>query len=249
MKRVFAVAATAAGAVASASDAGYLGFAGFGRIAANGNRVIDVFVVVSGAEDRLLNVYDANIRNNLGSGGSSFFVQQAGAATRGWKPDAASSTRSNTVDSFCTLGVQDGVAYEGQYYAAGGTGADGGFSTGWSTLGNQIPVGAGWFLSPPTLPDNRAESLSGIAGTRIDSNPAAAAGTYGVWCAHLVMSGSDLNAAGDPASCLWTLSAAVKDAQSQQVSAGTAVDFNLVPAPGAGVLLAVAATAARARRR
>jgi hypothetical protein len=245
MKRAV-LAASAAGVVASAAHAGFVGFAGFGRIASNGNRVIDVFVVVSNAGDRLLNVYDANVRNNLGSTGNSFFIQQAGTATRGWKPDAASSTRGNITDSFCTIGVQDGIAYEGQYYASGSTGADGGFATGWTTLGNTMPVGAGWFLSPPTLPDNQAESLAGVAGTRVNQNAAAAAGTYGIWCAHLVMSGADTNAQGALASCLWTLSAAIKDAQTQQISAGTATDFNLIPVPG---VLAFALVGGVARRR
>ena len=235
MKRAV-FAASAAGVVASAAHAGFVGFSGFSRVAANGNRVIDVFVVVSDSGDRLLNVYDGNIRNNLGSSGGSFFIQQAGLSTRGWKPDPASSTRSNTVDSFCTIGVQDGIAYEGVYYAAGGTGADGGFTTGWATLGNQMPVGAGWFLAPPTLPDNRAESLAGVQGTRIDQNAPAAAGSFGIWCAHLVMSGAETNVQGALASCLWTLSAAVKDAQTQQISAGTATDFNLIPVPGPGAL-------------
>jgi len=247
MKRAV-LAASAAGVVASAASAGFVGFAGFSRVAANGNRVIDVFVVVSNAGDRLLNVYDANIRNNLGTSGASSFIQQAGTATRGWKPDAASSTRSNTVDSFCTIGVQDAIAYEGQYYASGSTGADGGFSSGWTTLGNQMPAGAGWFLSPPTLPDNQAELLAGVGGTRVNQDAATAAGTYGIWCAHLVMSGALTNAQGALASCLWTLSAAIKDAQTQQISAGTATNFNLIPAPGAVALLAAAGAVRRKRR-
>jgi hypothetical protein len=50
------------------------------------------------------------------------------------------------------------------------------------------------------------------------------------------MSGAETNAQGALASCLWTLSAAVKDAQTQQISAGTATDFNLIPVPGPGAL-------------
>lgn len=235
MKRAV-LAASAASVAASAAHAGFLGFSGFSRIAGNGNRVIDVFVVVSNSGDRLLNVYDGNIRNNLGSSGASSFIQQAGLGTRGWKPDAATSSRANTTDSFCTLGVQGGVAYEGQYYASGATGADGGFTSGWTTLGNQMPAGAGWFLAPPTLPDNQAEALAGVSGARIDQNAAAAGGGFGIWCAHLVMSGAATNAQGALASCLWTLSAAIKDAQSQQISAGTATDLNLIPIPAPGAL-------------
>ena len=111
-----------------------------------------------------------------------------------------------------------------------------------------MPVGAGWFLSPPTLPDNQAAALAGMEGTRVNQNAAAAAGTYGIWCAHLVMSGASVNAQGALASCLWTLSAAIKDAQTQQISAGTATDFNLIPVPGALAMAFLGGMARRGRR-
>ncbi|MBM4100439.1 MAG: hypothetical protein FJ260_10935 [Planctomycetes bacterium] len=142
MKRAFVFATSAMAVVSASADAGVIGFAAFSRIASNGNRVIDVVAVMQNANDRLLNVYGADLRNNAGAGGASFFTQQAGAATRGWKPDAASSTRSSIVDSFCTIGVEGGSPYEGQYYAAGAAGADGGFSTGpWKTPGFRDPFG------------------------------------------------------------------------------------------------------------
>ncbi|HAQ68238.1 MAG TPA: hypothetical protein DCR70_11050, partial [Phycisphaerales bacterium] len=137
MKTVLLVA-SAASAIAASANAGFLGFTGFSYIASNGNRVIDVFAVVSNASDKLLNVYNANITNNAGAGGATFFTQQAGLATRGWKPDAATSSRSNTIDSFMTIGVDGGAAYEGQYYASAGTGADGSF-TNWSSLAPTVP--------------------------------------------------------------------------------------------------------------
>ena len=240
MKTVILVASVAS-AIAASANAGFLGFTGFSYIAGNGNRVIDVFAVVSNASDKLLNVYNANITNNAGAAGATFFTQQAGLATRGWKPDAATSSRSNTVDSFMTIGVDGGAPYEGQYYASQGTGADGGFTFGWSTLGNTVPANAGWFLSPPTLPDSIAESLTGMTGTRVNLGPAGADSNLGVWCAHLVMDGSTT-------SCLWGATAAIKDGVTGLVSSGSVTAGQLIPAPGAIALMGLAGFAARRRR-
>jgi MYXO-CTERM domain-containing protein len=240
MKTVLLVA-SAASAIAASANAGFLGFTGFSYIASNGNRVIDVFAVVSNASDKLLNVYNANITNNAGAGGATFFTQQAGLATRGWKPDAATSSRSNTVDSFMTIGVDGGAPYEGQYYASAATGADGGFTFGWSTLGNTVPANAGWFLSPPTLPDSIAESLTGMTGTRVNLGPAGQDSNLGIWCAHMVMS-------GDTTSCLWGATAAVKDGNTGLVSTGSVAAGELIPAPGAIALLGLAGFASRRRR-
>ena len=135
MKIGFIAVLGTASLVASA-DAGILGFAAFSRTASNGNVVVDLVAVTERASDRLLNVFNTNT--------SSVFIQQAGTATRGFKPDAASSTRSNITDSFCTIGVEGGAPYLGEYYASGATGADGGFSTGWTTLSTVIPANAGW---------------------------------------------------------------------------------------------------------
>jgi MYXO-CTERM domain-containing protein len=240
MKTVLFVASVAS-AIAASANAGFLGFTGFSYIASNGNRVIDVFAVVSNSSDKLLNVYNANITNNAGAGGATFFTQQAGLATRGWKPDAATSSRSNTVDSFMTIGVDGGAPYEGQYYASANTGADGGFTFGWSTLGNTVPANAGWFLSPPTLPDSIAESLTGMTGTRVNLGPAGQDSNLGIWCAHMVMS-------GDTTSCLWGATAAVKDGNTGLVSTGSVAAGELIPAPGAIALLGLAGFASRRRR-
>jgi MYXO-CTERM domain-containing protein len=162
-------------------------------------------------------------------------------ATRGWKPDAATSSRSNIVDSFMTIGVDGGAPYEGQYYASAATGADGGFTFGWSTLGNTVPANAGWFLSPPTLPDSIAESLTGMTGTRVNLGPAGQDSNLGIWCAHMVMS-------GDTTSCLWGATAAVKDGLTGLVSSGSVAAGELIPAPGAIALLGLAGFASRRRR-
>ena len=237
MKTVFFVAA-AASAVAASADAGFLGFSAFSRVASNGNRVIDVVAVVSNANDRLLNVYNGTFTNNAGAGGSTFFTQQAGLATRGWKPDALTSNRSNSVDSFCTIGVEGGAPYYGEYYAASAVGADGSFTTGWSSLGNTFPANAGWFISPPTLPDNVAESLANFTGTRYDSNAASAGASFGVWVAHFVMSGTG------PALNV-TMTGSAKDGNT---GATTTATGSLIPAPGAIALIGFAGFASRRRR-
>ena len=238
MKTVLFVASVAS-AIAASSDAGFRGFAGFSYIASNGNRVIDVFALVSNSNDRLMNVFNANISNNAGVGGATFFTQVASPSTRGWKPDANSSNRSNIVDSFMTIGVDGGMPDNGQYVASGGTGADGSF-TNWSSAGaNTVPVNAGWFLSPPTLPDNVAESLSGMTGTRVNLGSVANSSNFGIWCAHLVMDGS-------VTSCIWSATCAIKDGVTQLTNEGSA--SGQIPAPGAVALLAFAGITARRRR-
>ena len=239
MKTVLLVASVAS-AIAASANAGFLGFTGFTYIASNGNRVIDVFAVVSNSSDKLLNVYNSNITNNAGAAGATFFTQQAGTATRGWKPDAGSSTRSNIVDSFMTIGVDGGAPYEGQYYASAGTGADGNF-TNWSSLAPTVPVNAGWFLSPPTLPDNVAESMAGMTGIRTNSNAAAGNSNLGVWCSHFVI------AAGDLGARWWNATAASKDGITGATITNTGT-MNMVPAPGVLALLGVAGFASRRRR-
>ena len=51
MKTVVLVASVAS-AIAASANAGFLGFTGFTYIASNGNRVIDVFAVVSNSSDK-----------------------------------------------------------------------------------------------------------------------------------------------------------------------------------------------------
>ena len=242
MKRALFFAVSSVSVVASSADAGFLGFAGFSRTI-GANRVIDVVAVVSNSSDRLLNVYNGSFANNGGAGGSTFFIQQAGLSTRGFKPDAASSSRNNGVDSFCTIGVQGGAPYYGEYYAAGNTGPDGGFTTGWTTLGNTMPANCGWFISPPTGPDNVSESLANFSGTRANSSAAAAGGSFGVWLGHWVF-------AGNTTSALISCTVSVKDGVSGATVTNTATNFDqlAIPAPGAIALLGVAGLASRRRR-
>jgi hypothetical protein len=232
MKIGFIAVLGTASLVASA-DAGILGFAAFSRTASNGNKVVDLVAVSNSATDKVLNAFNVST--------SSTFIQLAGAATRGFKPDAASSTRSNIVDSFCTIGVDGGAPYEGQYYASGATGADGGFTSGWTTLGTTMPTNAGWFVSPPTLPDGASESLATFTGNRVNSNAGAAAGNFGIWLGHWVFAGTT-----NSALISLTISAQVG---GQTVTASvTNFDQLAVPAPGALALLSLAGVASRRRR-
>ena len=229
MKIGFIAVLGTASLVASA-DAGVLGFAAFSRTASNGNVVVDL-VAVTAAGDRMLNAFNVST--------TSTFIQQAGTATRGFKPDAASSTRDNIVDSFCTIGVEGGAPYYGQYYASGATGADGGFTTGWTTLATTMPNGAGWFISPPTLPDNVAESLANFTGDRANSNAAAAGGSNGIWLGHWVFAAGTTSA---------RISLTVSVSSGGQTTTGSAVNFEQLPAPGALALLGFAGVASRRRR-
>jgi hypothetical protein len=219
MKLGFIIGTTLVASMSAAVDAGVLGYAAFARTASNGNVVIDVFTVVSNASDRLLYVYNVNLTTTQGGSTLATFVQQAGTATRGWKPDATTSTRSNIVDSFMTIGVDGGAAYEGQYYASAGTGADGSF-TNWSSLAPTVPANAGWFLSPPTLPDNVAESMSGMTGTRTNTGTAGTS-NLGIWSAHLVMAPGSTN-------CWWAGSSQVKDGVTGATVTTTAQSTNLL---------------------
>jgi hypothetical protein len=232
MKRAFVFVASAAGLVSASADAGILGYAAFTRTI-GANKVVDLVAVTERASDRVLNIFNVNT--------SSTFIQQAGLSTRGFKPDAASSNRNNGVDSFCTIGVQGGAPYYGEYYAAGNTGPDGGFTTGWTTLGNTIPANCGWFISPPTGPDNVSESLANFTGTRVNS-AGAAAGTFGVWVGHWVF------AAGTN-SALISATVSIKDGVSGATVTGSVTNFQqLVPAPSALALLGLAGVASRRRR-
>ena len=240
MKRAFVFIASAVAIATTSADAGVIGYSSFARTASNGNTVIDVFAVMSNASDRLLNIYNANLTTTEGGSTLATFVQQAGTATRGWKPDATTSTRSNDVDSFMTIGVDGGAPYEGQYYASAGTGADGNF-TNWSSLAPTVPVNAGWFLSPPTLPDNVAESMSGMTGTRVNTGTAGTS-NLGIWCAHLVM------APGSGSGGWWALSSAVKDGVTGATVTTTLGPTFFFPTPSALALLGMAGFSSRRRR-
>jgi hypothetical protein len=231
MKIGFIAVLGTASLVASA-DAGILGFAAFSRTASNGNKVVDLVAVSNSATDKVLNAFNVQT--------SSTFIQLTGAATRGFKPDAASSTRSNIVDSFCTIGVDGGAPYEGQYYASGATGADGGFSTGWTTLGTTMPTNAGWFVSPPTLPDGASESLANFTGNRVNSNAGAAAGNFGIWLGHWVFAAGTTSA---------RISLTISAQVGGQTVTASVTNFEQIPAPGAIALLGIAGVAGSRRRR
>jgi MYXO-CTERM domain-containing protein len=238
MKTVLFVAAAASAVVASA-DAGFLGFVASSRTV-GAYTVVDVFAGVQNASDKFLNVY------NTTSNGS--FYQAAGLANKTWKPDSANfnSTRTS-IDSFMTAGTYSGGAYGGVYYASTNTNGDPNFTgNSWnaspaSAAATTIPALAGWYTGDPTSIDNNAESIVGLSN-RINGTGASGA-NYGIWCAHLVLTGNQVIGTDFTFSAF----ASIKDGVSGAVSQASS-SFAAVPAPGALALLGLAGFAARRRR-
>jgi MYXO-CTERM domain-containing protein len=238
MKTVLFVAAAASAVVASA-DAGFLGFVASSRTV-GAVTVIDIFAGVQNANDKFLNVYNTT--------SNGVFVQKAGLANKTWKPDAAgfTSTRNTLDDSFMTAGTFSGGAYGGEYYASTNTNGDPNFTgTSWnatpaSPAATTIPALAGWYTGDPTSVDNNAESLAGLVG-RVNGTNAAGA-NFGIWCAHLVLTGNQVIGTDFTFSAF----ASIKDGVSGAVSQASS-SFP-VPAPGAIALLGLAGLSARRRR-
>jgi len=257
--KTLAIAIVGSASLVASADAGFLGFVGFVRTS-GAYKIIDVFAGVSNSSDKFLNVY------NLNAAATSGFYQQAGLATKTWKPDAANfnSTRSS-IDSFMTAGTYSGGAYGGEYYASTNTNGDPNFTgTSWnatpaSPAATTIPANAGWYTGDPTSVDNKAILLSSLSTgyTRFDTGATAASGNtagsvgsanaqYGIWCSHIVIAGT-LNANLMTSLISWSASASIKDG----VTAGTdqrISTFAATPAPGALALLGVAGFASRRRR-
>ena len=241
MKIGFIAIVGTASLVASA-DAGFLGFVALAK-QSGANVMVDIYTAVSNSSDKFLNVY------NLNASTAGGFVQQAGLATKTWKPDAANfnSTRSS-VDSFMTAGTYSGGAYGGEYYASTNTNGDPNFTgTSWnatpaSAAATTIPANAGWYTGDPTSVDNNAESLAGLTGRVNGTNGQFA--THGIWVAHLVLSGAGRQIGTDVSFAGF---ASIKDGISGALSQGSS-SFAAVPAPGALALLGLAGFAARRRR-
>ena len=238
MKTVLFVAAAASAVVASA-DAGFLGCVASSRTV-GAYTVVDVFAGVQNASDKFLNVY------NTTSNGT--FYQAAGLANKTWKPDSANfnSTRTS-IDSFMTAGTYSGGAYGGVYYASTNTNGDPNFTgTSWnaspaSAAATTIPALAGWYTGDPTSIDNRAESIAGLQN-RINGTGAAGA-NFGIWCAHLVLTGNQVIGTDFTFSAFTSIKDGVTGGTSQASSS-----FFPIPAPGALALLGLAGFASRRRR-
>ena len=236
------LAVSAVSAVAASANAGFQGFVASVRTS-GAYTIMDIFAGVSNSSDKFLNVYDANISTTVSGG----FYQQDGLATKTWKPDSAGFTSTrNSIDSFMTAGTFSGGAYGGQYYASTNSNGDPNFTgTSWnatpaSAAATTIPANAGWYTGDPTSVDNSAESLAGLAG-RVNGTGGAAA-NFGIWCAHLVLTGNQAIGADFTFSAF----ASIKDGVSGAVSQASS-SFP-VPAPGALALLGLAGFAARRRR-
>jgi len=251
MKIGFIAIVGTASLVASA-DAGFLGFVALAK-QSGANVLVDIYTGVGNASDKFLNVYNTNASTTAAGG----FFQQAGLATKTWKPDAANfnSTRSS-VDSFMTAGTYSGGAYGGEYYASTNTNGDPNFTgTSWnatpaSAAATTIPALAGWYTGDPTSVDNISESLAGFAG-RVNGTlaslttgggPGATNAAYGIWCAHLVVAGNNKVLGTD---IQWSAFVSIKDGVTGQTSQ---LSSSFVPAPGAIALLGLAGFASRRRR-
>ena len=238
------LAVSAVSAVAASANAGFQGFVASVRTS-GAYTIMDIFAGVSNSSDKFLNVYDANISTTVAGG----FFQASGLANKTWKPDASNfnSTR-NSIDSFMTAGTFSGGAYGGQYYASTNTNGDPNFTgTTWnatpaSQAVTSVPPNAGWYTGDPTSIDNRAESLAGLTGRVNGTNGQFA--THGIWVAHLVLSGTNVQIGTDVSFAGF---ASIKDGISGALSQGSS-NFAAVPAPGALALLGLAGFAARRRR-
>jgi hypothetical protein len=261
--KTLAIAVVGTASLVASADAGFLGFVALAK-QSGANVIVDFYTAVGNASDKFLNVYNLNASTTAAGG----FYQQAGLATKTWKPDAASfnSTRSS-VDSFMTAGTYSGGAYGGEYYASTNSNGDPNFTgTSWngnpaSPAATTIPANAGWYTGDPFSVDNQAQLLAPLSAgyTRFDSGATAASGNtlgsagsagaqYGIWCSHIVIAGT-LNAGlfnGVIPAISWIGSASIKDgvtnATDQRIS-------NMLPAPGALALLGVAGVASSRRRR
>jgi MYXO-CTERM domain-containing protein len=238
------LAVSAVSAVAASANAGFQGFVASVRTS-GAYTIMDIFAGVSNSTDKFLNVYDANISTTVAGG----FFQQAGLANKTWKPDTGgfSNTR-NSIDSFMTAGTFQGGVYGAQYYASTQTNADPNFTgTSWNATpgsadATTVPANAGWYTGNPTSVDNNAESLAGLTGRVNGTNGQFA--THGIWVAHLVLSGTNVQIGTDVSFAGY---ASIKDGISGALSQGSS-SFAAVPAPGALALLGLAGFAARRRR-
>jgi MYXO-CTERM domain-containing protein len=236
----------------AAADAGFSGFVASARNS-GAYTVIDIFAGVTNASDKFLNVYNLSGSTSVAGG----FYQQAGLATKTWKPDAANfnSTRSS-IDSFMTAGTYSGGAYGGEYYASTNTNGDPNFTgTSWngtpaSGAATTIPALAGWYTGDPTSIDNNSESLAGLSGrvngtlasATIGGGPGSTNAAYGIWCAHLVVAGNNKVIGTD---IQWSAFVSIKDGVT---GATSQLSSSFVPAPGALALLGLAGFASRRRR-
>jgi hypothetical protein len=145
-----------------------------------------------------------------------------------------------------TAGTYSGGAYGGEYYASTNTNGDPNFTgTSWSgtpasAAATTIPALAGWYTGDPTSVDNTTESLAAVAGDRVNASGAASA-SFGIWCAHLVVTSSTTTVS-------WDAFTSIKDGVTGGTSQGQSFTANFLPAPGAIALLGLAGFASRRRR-
>ena len=234
------LAVSAVSAVAASANAGFQGFVASVRDVGS-YTVIDIFAGVTNQSDKFLNAYDMTISTTVAGG----FYQEAGVATKTWKPDTSNFTSTrNSLDSFMTAGT---FSEAGVNYASTSTNGDPNFNgTSWNaTLGSAaattVPANAGWYTGNPPSTDNNAETLAGLVG-RVNGTGGSTS-SWGIWISHIVLAGNGRTLGTD---VTYSGFASAKDGLSGGVSQGASA-FP-VPAPGAVALLGLAGFAARRRR-
>ena len=243
-----------AASVVAAADAGFSGFVASVRTS-GAYTIIDIFAGATNASDKFLNVFNLTASTTAAGG----FYQQAGLATKTWKPDAANfnSTR-NSIDSFMTAGTYSGGAHGGEYYASTNTNGDPNFTgtscngTPASAAATTIPARAGWYTGDPTSIDNNAEAITALTNRVNGTLPSATSGggpgtpsaAYGIWCSHLVITGNYAGAA-EFSVVQFSAYASIKDGVT---GATSQLSSSFAPAPGAIALLGLAGFASRRRR-
>ena len=242
--------ASAAVALASVSSADLVGWTASVRIAGEGGYFVDVFAVTAEG-DSLLNVYGGspNAPSDIFVGfvattASGGFRQSTNPDLAAWRPGSNQSW--NSYDSFLTIGGGYSTA-SGSWLGNTSTQGDPGWVVGdtntFATAGagnaNNVPLAAGWFLAGSASPARILAGLNRVAS----SNAAAAAGGFGMLVAHFYI------ADPLPSMVLWNMGASVRRADGTVAQGNSAFNFQVVPAPGAVALLAMAAGVARRRRR
>ena len=248
--RLATASASAVVALASAAQADMVGWTASVRMAAEGGYFVDVFAV-TGQGDSLLNVYGGspNAPSDIYVGyvattASGGFRQSTNPDLAAWRP--GSNQGWNSYDSFLTIGGGYNST-TGAWLGNGSTLGDPGWLVGdtntFATAGagnaNNVPLAAGWFLAGSASPARILAGLNRVAS----SNAAAAAGGFGMLVAHFFI------ADPLPSMVFWNMGASVRRADGSIAQGNSAFNFQVVPAPGAMVLLAAAAGVARRRRR
>ena len=232
MHNRYSLTATAiALACAARGHAGFVGWAAASRID-GGTLFVDVVANFDSADDRVLNVFDAQVT----AVGASF-LQDSAIARKAWRPETGQSGADR--DSFMTIGTADsgfGLAGTGTAGDPNFTSAPGAWNpTLFSAPSESVPPKAGWYAADPASMEAIAFDLDAIGGASWQGRQA----RYGVWVAHFAF---DLDPGPAKAALGFSGSVGYKSTPGPggaQFGSGSA-QFAVIPAPGAVTLLAAA---------